>query len=85
MTDSASNNETFMRHLAKHCREKGLSAITYPESRISCFAHVINLAVQEFLKHITRIDVQDEEDGSDDDYDDEDPFPLSQISVVKMV
>ena len=43
------------------------------------------ISVQEFLKHITKIDVQDEEDGSDDDYDDEDPFPLSQISVVKMV
>ena len=80
-----SNNETFMRHLAKYCRKKGLSAITYPDSKIICFAHVINLAVQEFLKYNTRIDVHDEEEGSDDNYDYEDPLPLSQISVAKMV
>ena len=33
----------------------------------------------------TRIDLHDEEEGSDDNYDYEDPLPLLQISVAKMV
>ncbi len=49
-TDSASNNFSFMRLVSEYCRTKNIHHVSSSGSRVSCFAHVINLAVQDFLK-----------------------------------
>nr|CAH0103797.1 unnamed protein product [Daphnia galeata] len=61
-TDSASSNYSFMRHLSDYCKSKNILNIHATGSRISCFAHILNLAVQAFLK------AADIESPADDDY-----------------
>lgn len=48
-TNSASNNFSFMCLLVDHCNDMNLFHITMG-SRISCFSHILNLAVQDFMK-----------------------------------
>lgn len=48
--DNASNNETFSDELEKRSKDLGIRFSA--QSRIRCFAHVINLSVQELLKHL---------------------------------
>ncbi len=50
-TDSASNNFSFMRLLVDRCNDMNLFHITMG-SRISCFSHILNLAVQDFMKAV---------------------------------
>ena len=49
--DSASNNSTFMTHLVQECQGRDLWHIT-AKSKLNCFAHVMNLAAQDFLKSV---------------------------------
>ncbi|KAK4037555.1 hypothetical protein OUZ56_029587 [Daphnia magna] len=49
-TDSASSNFSFMRLLSDYWVSKNIHHINRTGSRISCFAHVLDLAVQSFLK-----------------------------------
>ena len=55
-TYSASNNATFVAHLAKKCEEKCIWQFSNPESRVRCFNHVLNLAVQDLINNIRASD-----------------------------
>src|SRR4029453_16021945 len=48
-TDNASNNDSFRARLEHVCQQRGI-AFTRADSHVRCMAHVINLAVQAFLK-----------------------------------
>jgi hypothetical protein len=48
-TDNATNNDTFLAELEGICRQRGIR-FTKAGNRVRCIAHVINLAVQDFLK-----------------------------------
>ena len=64
-TDSASNNVKFTELLAQFCRETGFGFSQAHHFR--CLAHVINLAVQAAIKHLTtsRPDNSDDLSGSE--------------------
>ena len=47
-TDNASNNDTFLAHLETACREQDIP-FGCESTHVRCIAHVINLAVQDFL------------------------------------
>ena len=51
-----------MRDLSDYCKSKNILHIHATGSRISCFAHILNLAVLAFLK------AADIESPADDDY-----------------
>ena len=70
-TDNASNNTKAMRMLAKLLRRHKGVIWEWEENHISCLNHVINIAVQAFLKKIICLDNPDEEEESDDDEDGE--------------
>jgi len=79
-TDAAKNNTTLVRNLSKILRERKGIKWNYDEMHINCLDHVINLAVQKFLKTIKVVrsnadeddeDDGDEEDGGDDEDDEE--------------
>ena len=55
-----------MRDLSDYCKSKNILHIHATGSRISCFAHILNLAVLAFLK------AADIESPADDDYFDVD-------------
>jgi hypothetical protein len=80
-TDNASNNTKAMKMLARLLRKyKGITW-EWEENHISCLNHVINIAVQAFLKKINCLDEpnddesddegEDEEEGTDDEEEDE--------------
>jgi hypothetical protein len=50
-TDNASNNITFVAELESVCQERGIP-FTEADNHVRCMAHVIHLAVQEFLKKL---------------------------------
>ena len=79
--DNASNNKKMMVELERKLVRDGLSW-KHEEHHIACLNHVINLAVEAFLKSINVVDTNedkhdeddqvDEEDHDDDDQNDED-------------
>jgi hypothetical protein len=70
-TDNASNNTKAMRMLAKLLlRHKGI-IWEWEENHISCLNHVINIAVQAFLKKINCLDKPDEEENDDEEEEEE--------------
>ena len=48
MTDNTSNNKTFIQSMTTWAREQVISFNT-PINHFSCFAHILNLCVQEIL------------------------------------
>ena len=79
-SDNAGNMKKLMRCLSKRLRKRGIKWKA-EENHISCLNHVLNLAVQEFLRKVKAIapktddtpDLKDKEvDYSDDDRDLED-------------
>src|SRR5271154_6135458 len=63
-TDNAGNNGTMMKRISQRLKdEKGL--FWDPKKHhIACLNHVVNLAVQDFLKGIKGLAQQDEEENS---------------------
>ena len=73
--DNASNNKKMMKELKWKLLRDELSW-THEEHHIACLNHVINLAVEAFLKSINIVDINkndqvDQEDNGDDDQNDE--------------
>jgi hypothetical protein len=73
-TDNASNNDTGVEHLSVLLyKNKGIEW-DHEEHHIRCLNHIINIAVQAFLKKCKVIDTEGPEDNlacDDDDLDDE--------------
>lgn len=77
-TDNADNNKTLMKRLSQKLRNE-LGIYWDPaKHHIRCLNHVINLAVQDFLKSIKglasldeQLESDDNDDNSDDDNDDD--------------
>lgn len=89
-SDSASNNGTFMTALARHCQSENLNHFTRNGSRVNCFAHILNLAVQAFLKAINSCKDYpsaswDEEEEDEDLDEDEDRLFLAPKNLMKKV
>ena len=85
--DNASNNEKMMRCLSYRLKdEQGIDWDSY-EHHVACLNHVINLAVNDFMKAIKGYteteerqsfmndDEDDDDEEGDDDDDDPDPVP----------
>ena len=70
-TDNASNNTKAMRLWAKLLRRHKGITWDWEGNHISCLNHVINIAVQAFLKKINCLDEPDDEDESEDDEEEE--------------
>jgi len=70
--DNASNNTKAMKMLAILLRKHKGIIWEWEENHISCLNHVINIAVQAFLKKINCLDEPDNGDESDDEEEDED-------------
>lgn len=70
-TDNASNNTTMMSELSSLLKEQHNLDWDPKEHHIACLNHVINLAVQSFLKDIKVIDSNFEDGGEDPDETDE--------------
>jgi hypothetical protein len=49
-TNGTSNNHTMCKEISRHLKEEKDIEWNYKEMHIHCLNHVINLAVQEFLK-----------------------------------
>jgi len=65
-TDSASNNDTFLTHLEAACLHQGIS-FDRNSMHVRCIAHVINLAVQDFLRTLNSC-ATGREDTCDEQY-----------------
>lgn len=50
--DNASNNDTFVEHLARKMKDDAQIEWDWERLRFRCFDHVLNLAVQAALKEI---------------------------------
>jgi hypothetical protein len=50
--DNASNNDTAMESFTKHLKDRGIG-YNPQHQRIRCFAHVLNIAMQDTLKSLT--------------------------------
>ncbi|KZS09722.1 Ninjurin C-like protein [Daphnia magna] len=67
-TDSASSNFSFMRLLSDFYVSKNIHHINRTGSRISCFAHILNLAVQSFLKQpLEDLELEDDAEFENED------------------
>ena len=92
-TDSASNNATFTAELEKKCQDKSIWHISNPESRVRCFNHVLNLAVQDFMKGIRATDsrkrkrrsVEDDEEYCSNEESSDSEETSTKPSILKMV
>jgi hypothetical protein len=63
-TDAASNNTTLVNHLSSILRDKKNIDWDHKRMHINCLDHVINLAVQQFLRTIRVVKTKDDqEDG----------------------
>jgi hypothetical protein len=60
-TDSASNNFTFAQHLENACQIRGIQ-FQAKNFHVRCLAHVMNLAVQDFLEELKSQPLNDEDD-----------------------
>jgi Ser-tRNA(Ala) deacylase AlaX len=64
-TDGATNNRTMCKEISRRLKEENDIEWNYKEMHIHCMNHVINLAVQEFLKSIKGIATEAEEAALD--------------------
>ena len=90
--DSAANNGTFMKFLAKECESLNLNHISRTGSMVNCFAHILNLTVQDFLKGISCCESgiiddssEDEEEEEDDDLFEEEFGPREYIAPSNLM
>jgi hypothetical protein len=60
MSDNAANNDTFLKEFEKVCIENRID-FHHKRNHMRCIAHIMNLAVQEILKHIKAGEAQDED------------------------
>ncbi|KAJ7083217.1 hypothetical protein C8R44DRAFT_894553 [Mycena epipterygia] len=67
--DNASNNATFMTHLAILLRERGITGFDAKKNYIHCFAHIINLCLQAVIKQMEKEDANITYSDSDTDDD----------------
>jgi hAT family C-terminal dimerisation region/BED zinc finger len=65
-TDNAKNNDTFLANLEDECQEQDIS-FDCESTHVRCAAHVINLAVQDFLKALNSAAL-DSDDADAEDY-----------------
>jgi hypothetical protein len=93
-TDNASNNGKMMKRIGRHLKDQGLNWKP-AEHHVACLNHVINLAVQAFLKSIKglaphledgEIPHREEDTESDDDDDemlpdDDDGFTVTLMKI----
>lgn len=68
-TDNASNNGRMMKHISRRLKDEFNIMWDGSEHHIACMNHIINLAVQDFLKGIKSLapDDDDEEKGNEED------------------
>ena len=77
-TDNVSNNKKAMKFLSKLLwKQKGIRW-NWKECHISCLNHVIDLAVQAFLKSIKVIETEEEEEEEEKEEDVEDIMEESE-------
>ena len=69
--DNASNNKKMMKELERKFVHDGLSW-KHEEHHIACLNHVINLAVEAFLKSIKIVDIKKDKHDEDDQIVEED-------------
>jgi len=69
-TDNASNNKKCMRKLSKMLRKRKGISWDHKAKHISCLNHVINIAVQAFLKKCKVLDSRDFDPSTREDSDD---------------
>jgi hypothetical protein len=78
-TDNAGNNTTLVRHLSVLLKDAKGIEWDPRKHHISCLNHIINLAVQDFLKSIKAIptenDIDEDNEGLDLNDDDEELPP----------
>jgi hypothetical protein len=67
--DNAGNNNTMGKEISRYLKEKYNINWNWSKNHIQCLNHVINLAVQDFLKSIKGITI--ENDGWEDEEDKE--------------
>jgi hypothetical protein len=65
-TDSASNNNTFMRSLKEECQRRGI-LFDHESRHVRCMAHVIHLAVGDFLNALNSMP-EDSENAYGENY-----------------
>src|SRR5262249_1836596 len=65
-TDNATNNNTFLRSLEEKCRGWGIS-FDRKSRHVRCMAHIINLAVNDFLDKLNS-SPKESEDAYDERY-----------------
>ena len=86
-SDAASNNCKMTKELQQLLRDRGIRW-NAKEMHLFCLAHVINLAVQDFLKALKVVKPKDDtaDDDDDDDDDDEDLIEVNHFeSTVRKV
>ncbi len=59
MADNAVNNDTFFKEFEYICIKNSVE-FDRDQSHIWCLAHIMNLVVQEILKHIKADNIEDE-------------------------
>jgi hypothetical protein len=75
-TDGAGNNNTMAEELSRLLKEEKDIDWNHEEMHLHCMNHVINLAVQKFLKSIKGLAPKDElEELMDEDDNEEEPRP----------
>ena len=63
ITDNAGNNGTMMKHISKRLKEDKNIDWDPEMHHIACLNHVINLAVQDFLKEIKGLGIADDNEN----------------------
>jgi hypothetical protein len=76
-TDAASNNDTMVRELEELLINKGIDWDA-GKMHINCLNHIINLAVQEFLKSIKVVKSEDDAEGEEQGEDDDEVIEMDQ-------
>lgn len=90
-TDNASNNTTMMHSLSQRLREEEDYEWDPDQHHISCLNHIINLAVEDFIKNVKgfeRAGIIIDDDTSDDeqaDDDDDDELLNEEEGMVKTI
>ena len=82
-TDGAKNNGTMCNEISCHLKEEYDIDWNPKEMHIHCMNHVINLAVQEFLKSIKVMSRKSEE--SDDESDEDEDENKNQMGVLPVI
>lgn len=80
--DNTASNATLMRELVKLLPNKDLSAV---DIHFKCFAHILNLGAQDFLKELKLVNDRDQEEDSEiDDEDDSEMENKIHITTEEM-